>query len=286
MPGTANHIHTLIILEWMINNWYNMTQDRTLPDVVWVLGLQVPHQRPHWGLELESSGWWPLQVDLGWVAFREQLFDEAVVGLVHGLRQVAVQQVIVLVHKALDTVQHLGAKRGKTIMKILSVFKKFQCDTDFHILLVQPMSQFSERQTESCKWKPCMPGGSKLQCEVTVWKLNFNIQASCNVMSAPRTLMLTKTAGLWCFISKGFQRDNRGKRSKSQAFSGRSGSRCRSGNSLIFHLYKPNELMGPYFGGIGHPSLLFRLYFTLMYSIFPLLDLFSDLVTSIWDHGV
>lgn len=56
-----------------------------LPDVVWVLGLQVLHQGPDGGSELEASSWRPLQVDFGWVAFREQLSDEAVFGLEHGL---------------------------------------------------------------------------------------------------------------------------------------------------------------------------------------------------------
>lgn len=85
----------------------------TLPDVVWVLGLQVLHQCADGGSELKASSRWPLQVDFGWVAFREQLSDEAVGGLEHGLGQVAVQQVVVLVHKALGTVQHLCAKRRK-----------------------------------------------------------------------------------------------------------------------------------------------------------------------------
>lgn len=75
--------------------------------------MQVLHQCTDGGSELKASSWGPLQVDFGWVALREQLSDEAVGGLVHGLRQVAVQQVIVLVHKALDAVQHLYVNQRK-----------------------------------------------------------------------------------------------------------------------------------------------------------------------------
>lgn len=75
--------------------------------------MQVLHQCADGGSELKAGRRWPLQVDFGWVALGEQLSDEAVGGLVHGLRQVAVQQVIVLVHKTLDAVQHLGVNRRK-----------------------------------------------------------------------------------------------------------------------------------------------------------------------------
>lgn len=92
----------------------NLQKKQTLlPDVVWVLGLQVLHQRRHRGSELEAGGERPLQVDLGRVALGEELFDERVRGLVHGLRQVAVQQVVVLVHEALRAVQHLHDKQQK-----------------------------------------------------------------------------------------------------------------------------------------------------------------------------
>lgn len=59
--------------------------DGMLPDVVWVLGLQVLHQRGHRGSELEACSRRSLQVDFSWVAFGEQLFHEAVCGLEHGL---------------------------------------------------------------------------------------------------------------------------------------------------------------------------------------------------------
>lgn len=64
--------------------------DGMLPDVVWVLGLQVLHQRGHRRSELEACSRGSLQVDFSWVTFGEQLLHEAVGGLEHGLWQVAV----------------------------------------------------------------------------------------------------------------------------------------------------------------------------------------------------
>lgn len=107
------------VLKWQGINWY--TPCVNVPDVVWVLGLQVPHQRTHWGFELGSSCRWSLQVDFGWVAFRKQLFDEALRGLVHGLRQVPIQQVVVLVYEALHAIQHLYTNRRQK-WKIVKTF--------------------------------------------------------------------------------------------------------------------------------------------------------------------
>lgn len=86
----------------------------SLPDIVGVFGLQVLHEYPYRGLELEACSGGSLQVDLSRVSLRKQLSHQAVGGLVHGLGQVSVQQVIVLVYKALHAVQHLD---HKTIMK-------------------------------------------------------------------------------------------------------------------------------------------------------------------------
>lgn len=78
-----------------------------IPNVVWILGLQVFHQRGHGCLELRACCRRPFQVDLGWVPFWEQRLDEGVAGLPHGLGQVSIQKVIVFVNKSFHLVQHL-----------------------------------------------------------------------------------------------------------------------------------------------------------------------------------
>lgn len=85
---------------------------RKAPDVVRILGLQVLHQSGHGGLELRPGCWRSLQVDLHGVPFGEQRFDEGVAGLPHGLGQVSVQEVIVLVHESFHLVQHLWTAHG------------------------------------------------------------------------------------------------------------------------------------------------------------------------------
>lgn len=77
------------------------------PNVVWILGLEVFHQSGHRCLELGASCRRPFQVDLGRVPLREQRLDEGVAGLPHGLGQVSVEKVIVLIHKSFHLVQYL-----------------------------------------------------------------------------------------------------------------------------------------------------------------------------------
>lgn len=93
-----------------------------IPNVVRVLGLQVPHECAHWGFELESCCRRPLQVDFGWVALWEKKFHQAVVGLVHSLGQVSVKQVIVFVHKTLYPIQHLDKELNVSQLDRFSSF--------------------------------------------------------------------------------------------------------------------------------------------------------------------
>lgn len=74
------------------------------PDVVGILGLQVFHQGGYRRLELGPCSRRSFQVDLCRISFREQRLDEGVAGLPHGLRQVPVQKVIVLVNKSFHLV--------------------------------------------------------------------------------------------------------------------------------------------------------------------------------------
>lgn len=80
-----------------------------IPNVVGVLGLEVFHQCGHRRLELRACCGRPFQVDLGGVPFREQRLDEGVASLPHGLGQVSIEKIIVLVNKSFHLVQHLWA---------------------------------------------------------------------------------------------------------------------------------------------------------------------------------
>lgn len=78
-----------------------------IPNIVWILGLEVFHQCGHRCLELRACCRRPFQVDLGGVPFGEQRLDEGVARLPHGLGQVSIEKIIVFVNKSFHLVQHL-----------------------------------------------------------------------------------------------------------------------------------------------------------------------------------
>lgn len=84
-----------------------------VPDVVGVLGVEVLHQHRHGRLELEACGGRQLEGDLPGVSLGEERAQQRVPGRPHGLREVAEEQVIVLLDEARHVVGHLGGQRGQ-----------------------------------------------------------------------------------------------------------------------------------------------------------------------------